>query len=528
MNQYPVFPGQDTLSRQTLRLPIATKNVTTELNHDFTLPDYLPEIRKLLRVTATPLSDESYVGAASAEFSGDVKYHLLYVGADGALWSAEFSAPYEISLPFTLSDRCDPSLGIDAFESTSPELLVTRVTSPRKINVRCKLVSTAEIYAESSLEEKLHGHAGGDLERLHDEADCAVILHGKSKGISLSDEILQDGQDNRNLRVISSEGQVFVSEATSEQDYTHLRGEVVLKLLVMHEDTTAEESPSVLLRKVPFDATVETPGSDRYFEARGFGEAETIHTSVEDGRILCDVTLSLTAECQKNRRFVYTEDLFSTRTETDTVYETIRFPLARKCGIGNFTFSESTPLEGLNLSAEDKILDVTGSFSKSEVTLKNDRLLCTGEGDFHLLVRNDRSGEYSTLEVTLPFRYLTECNTDLPVLSDEINTHNLRVLPITLRGKTDGERLAVEGELAVSLRVSLAQEKTILTEAVIGSPYPSTKGMLRIYYPKDNETLWNAARRYHVSPKALAVSNGISLSPKDPLDDIRFLTISET
>ena len=52
---------------------ILTDTVFTEANEEFILPDYMPEIGRVLRVSAALLPDECYIGSDAAEFSGRVE-----------------------------------------------------------------------------------------------------------------------------------------------------------------------------------------------------------------------------------------------------------------------------------------------------------------------------------------------------------------------------------------------------------------------------------------------------------------------
>lgn len=69
-----------------LPTPLLDRTTTAEVASDFSLPDYLPEIKRLLRVTATVLPESRYLGASSGEFSGAVEYLVCYSGGDGGLW----------------------------------------------------------------------------------------------------------------------------------------------------------------------------------------------------------------------------------------------------------------------------------------------------------------------------------------------------------------------------------------------------------------------------------------------------------
>ena len=78
-----------------ISVPVCEKTVVTELSDDLILPDYRPEIRRLLRISASLPTPSPYVSSDMAEFSGDVIYSILYVGGDGKLASAELTAVYD-------------------------------------------------------------------------------------------------------------------------------------------------------------------------------------------------------------------------------------------------------------------------------------------------------------------------------------------------------------------------------------------------------------------------------------------------
>ena len=57
--------------------------VFCDISEEFTLPEYEPEIKKILRVTARVLPAGKYVGGGRAEFAGSVVYGLIYRGTEG-------------------------------------------------------------------------------------------------------------------------------------------------------------------------------------------------------------------------------------------------------------------------------------------------------------------------------------------------------------------------------------------------------------------------------------------------------------
>ncbi len=530
MNQNAILPDNGSPARLLLRLPICDKTLSSEESHDFTLPDYLPEIRKMLRVTVSIDEPESYASASDVEFSGGLTYHVLYTGADGALWAADLPAEYGFSAPIEADERCDLSMGVDAWADCSPELLVTRVLSPRKLNVRCRMRAKACAFAYHSLEEQLSGSPRGRVERLTGMTDSSLVLRGTARGVEVSDELFTESSDDA-LRVISGEGQVFVTEAVPEKDRVSLRGELVVRLLTVSEpvsmegETKASTAPTVTVRRLPFAGAIELDGVDRYFDCRGFGVPTKLTFTQEDGRVIIDATLTLTAECQKNARFAFTRDLFSTGAECETAYGDATLPFALRAANGNFTLSDSLPLDGSGISAGDRILDVTGDLTADTVSESAGKTVFSGDAHFHILTKKTESDEYAFGEITLPFRYTADGASDGNKTLPSIKESSVLLAPISIRARCDGERLQIDAEIAVSYRTAGETSVRMLKSARFSDPLPHSRGRILLYYPTTSETLWDAARRYHVSPDVLAMENGMEPSPDTPLKSTKYIVV---
>ena len=519
--------GGESPARLMVRLPICMKELSVETNHEFTLPDYLPEIKKMLRVTATVEPPESYVGASDAEFSGRLIYHLLYTGADGEIRGTDLPADYSFQAPIEAGEKCNRMMGQDAFADVVPELLVTRVLSPRRVNLRARMRATARAYAFHSLAETLSGSPYGKVERLCGVTDSAVVLRGYARGVVFSDEMIADSTMNHS-RVSATEGHVFVNEAIPDDSRVTLRGEILLKLLTCpigdySEGDGSAPLPSVIQRRIPFSTEVALDGCDRYYDCRGFGVPTRIAVTEEDGRVIVDVEVTFTAEGQKNERFHYTRDLFSTGAESASTYCEAEFPFALPALNGNFTLSDSLPLEGLGLVQDDRILDVTGELSPSEITENGGKTTLSGEGHFHLLVKKADSGEFTPVDVTLPFRYSIDSTRgerrDLPEMKENAVSFDV----ISARARQDGQRLSIDAEVSVSIRTAGRTKVEMLESASFGAPVAAKKGCIVLCYPSSNDTLWDVARRYHVSPDSLAKRNGIEPMPDSPMKGVKYV-----
>ena len=80
-------------------MPVCDKHLSTELNSDFTLPDYQSEIKRLLSTRVTLSSPNEYVGNSNAMAEGALTYRVIYLGVDGKLYCATLEDKYSFSAP---------------------------------------------------------------------------------------------------------------------------------------------------------------------------------------------------------------------------------------------------------------------------------------------------------------------------------------------------------------------------------------------------------------------------------------------
>ena len=74
---------------------------TNEVNGEFTLPDYLPDTRRLLRCAATAQITGKFTDGEKGEFEGEVRASVVYMAEDGSAQVFETTLPFSqsISIP---------------------------------------------------------------------------------------------------------------------------------------------------------------------------------------------------------------------------------------------------------------------------------------------------------------------------------------------------------------------------------------------------------------------------------------------
>jgi hypothetical protein len=144
----------DTAGRGRVQLPLPAQSLSTEVTGDFTLPDYQPEIKRLLRIGVNLLPPNGAGSNTSSELAGSMDYYVLYVGQDGGVYCAPLSTEYRLETKEKGDSGLLNALGEPMVYlcDLSSEVPVGRVTAPRRLHIRCKIKARARAYGECPLE----------------------------------------------------------------------------------------------------------------------------------------------------------------------------------------------------------------------------------------------------------------------------------------------------------------------------------------------------------------------------------------
>ena len=501
-----------------IRATVCERQIGSELIGDLSLPDYQPEIKRLLRVKATVSPPDCYVSVGGVELSGVVDYRILYAGHDGALYCATHAQDYRFDLPIELPADFDIGEGLTCDAETVAEAVAARVSSPRRLSLRCKLRSDVRTWGTRTVEESLDAVEESSLERLFGEAVCGEFFGGVSEPFVLGDEILLDSQ-RKDLRVVSAEGQVFVSEAMAGSNCVICRGEVCVKLLCTQDGGDA--GASVQLRKLPFSQTVLVDGCEVNCDCAAHGVCSEVQVNVEEGRIVCDVTCRLQARAQRNRQIRYTRDLYSTEAEGEPHYTELIMPTAVRCLNGNFSLNKTMTLEEAGVRAGMGVVDVSMSAGSAALEQVGGRYVLSGKCRCSLILFDGE--EMSAQELELPYRYEPDPINER--ISDCLSTVDV----VSCRARLDGERISLDAELAVCAAMRGESRVRILSEMRFGDAVPKRSASYTICYPAKGDSLWSIAKRYHRSVDALSEANALNGAPAadspDSLSGVVYLLV---
>ena len=540
MNEYM----GDAAGRGTVQIPLPPRELSAEVAGDFTLPDYQPEIKRLLRIGVNLLPPNRFSGNGSTDLTGGMDYYVLYVGQDGGVYCAPLSSEYRLEAKGE-ADGGALSVGepMICLCDLSSEVPVGRVLAPRRLNIRCKVKARVRSYGECPLEAGA-GEGDSTVETLTAEASVGRLFWGMGETLPLQDDVILSPADGE-MRVVCAEGQVMITEATPAPGLVNCRGEVTVKLTLAPAETAAafamdtatpvEAIPlTVLQRKIPFSQAIEVEGVTPACSAAARGYCTEISVQMEEGQLHVDLGVVCEARGQRNETVSYVKDLYSTRREGACRYTSYPAETALRALNGNFTLSDSLPLSEAGIDPAARVADVTASAIPEELTADpaKGRCVLTGKCRCHLLLVKD--GEYAAAELALPFRYEFDdlgLAPGLTRMADRASSvaYDGDVTAIHCRARMDGERVGIDAELAVSLRTHAPAPFTALSDAGFGEEVTRRRGEYVICFPAPTDSVWSVAKRYHAPMAILTAANnlpaGVQPDGAESLEGVGYLIV---
>ncbi len=494
-----------------VQVELTEKALPIELTTELTLPDYRSEISRLLWVRPTFMPPARFIGGGKADFSGACYYHALYVGPDGALYSACHEDSYAFSVPFDA--QCVD--GVEMSAELFPEAVISRVTGPRKMSVRCRMHARVCGYGDKSLTLRTRGEGedGQKILTLCDSAECARLYTGGNESFELEDLLLPEGEGE--VRVVSCRGELFLPEVSAGSDVVRCRGEALFTLLLSNEGEGGG-APFAVTRKIPFEREIVLEGVTPDCHARAWGGMGEMSASVEEGKVLARGSVMLCAEAQGRECVALCRDLLLPGMHADCRFEEERLWQMGPCENRNFSVSGELPLTELGMPVTAKVIDAVADAEVKEKKREGDRTRLSGELCCHVLYWHE--GEYGVADMRLPWHTKIEGEGELGVFA---------TVPLC-RAAVSHEMLRIDGEVQLAARGGAHAPTRVLCETDFTKAAATPRADIEVCYPSKQETLWEVGKRYGISPYEIADANAISgEAPGSPdlLQGISYLLI---
>lgn len=470
---------------------------------DYVLPDYYPDIFKILKCSLIPGISSYSVSGSQLFIDGAVLIKILYLAEDCVnIHCVEQKYTYSKTLELT-----KPGEKITVSIQTKTDYSNCRAVSGRRFDVRGAVSCKIKVCSEKAVE--IISGAEGLETKAQTLSYCGNKLIGGGQ-FAIREDIETGTGKGGILGIIHCDCRAAVNDIKIIAGKAVIKGEAKVKALYLVKIDEETQDTEVMEAAVPISRIVDMDGLDDSYSC--YADIRIMDCGLEikpsdngESRILgCDLTVDCKITACKETNVSVLTDLFSTDYETEFTTSTVKAeysPQQIQKQLSHKTVLECK--EGGLEEIFDCRCDLTGVNCKFD---GEGSLIISGQLISQAVGRLSASG----MPIFLEKSEAVELSCDCGIIDENcLIDHNIQISDVSYN---------ISGENAAELRITFAlngciyKVKTveIIENVLLDTEKPKNKNVdygLKLYYAEEKESIFAIAKKYNTKPDAIKEEN---------------------
>lgn len=478
--------------------------VEQSVEMDYILPDYFPDIFRVLKCDVIPKISSHTISAGKLAMDICVTIRVLYVGNDSKRINC-VEQQLNFSKSCELSSSC---INPVAYINPVKDYMNCRVVNQRRLDVRGAVSIKVNVIGERG-ESFLADAFGGGIQLKHETIEYPVKRLCASKRVTVIEEMSVGGSKPPVKQVIRNSCNICNVENRIISGKLVVNGDAQISLLYLSDNDNATDQKIENLKfNIPFKQIIDIEGIDENFAV----DLSVNHISSDfssknsDGDLECELIILVNCIATKYCSIEAVSDAFS------TVYECELSKCDTLPSCKPALLSDKIMVKNALKSNDEKIANVLDMWCEitriSDVRDDSEESPCImGNVTFNLLCI-DAAGSPVLLENSVPFEHKLKVDN----LKNAKLSPNVKIANVSYHISDDN---TVDGvcELEINTVVSNECKVPLVKNITIKEDCPKDKtsgSAIKIYFACAGEDIWDIARRYSASVKSILDENEIT------------------
>lgn len=463
-----------------------------EIGAEFVLPDYMGDVKRVLKYTALATPCNTLISDNEASFLAIVSFRVTYLDGDDMLTEACFSADAEFSEKL-------PSGSVSLNAEYKTGAVTVRLGGPRKISAKTAVSCEASIVEEIAVCEK---NSYDGAESLKKELEIHTVEYLKCSEREYAEEIDKINEASADeFEVVKSTACAFIDAVHKTEGGINLSGYADACVLLRGEDGIVR-----LEKRIPIEEHIECDLKDSsFFVPLAYVSSSTVNLNNISGENECavSVVMNMTVECTVAHHFCesYTavSDAFFEGCKNKCTYESLEYS-----SLGTCVFEKAA----LNITldrGEEPLYDIL----ESGIEIKNLRCELSGaeadvfcDAELHMIARGGT-------DICYPIKEKAEFSKKYRMSGAEGDKIEVNAVPCEISVSFDASKIYVEAQLLISLISEKKQCESVLSGISCEREEKGDGRLITVYYPDESDTLWSVSKKYGISMDKISSMNEI-------------------
>lgn len=467
---------------------------------DVTLPEYMPDIVRILRCSAVSGVQSHQVNGDRITAECECLVKVLYICDEGKIRCFDQILHFSKQLELKSADGVT-----DIFVGAKTDYVNYRVSGQRKFEVHGAVTVFAKAEGKKKCEFINEVSGGFVTARCENDEICDLVsITEKSFAIS---ETVETGTLSEPIGAIISYGAVAViDELKVISNKLFLKGQMTVRTTF-----TGQESCGVhtLENTISINQIIEVPdihencNVDALLSVMSLDIRPRFDSAGDKNLLDISATIGFSASCYCTRQITCIKDAYSTKYESDIKKIVVYMPILEEKIDDTFLCRGNADFSG----GISKVLSFTCGNTTSAFSVVEDGIVIRGEVTADVIYE-DNNGDISFAQRQIPFEYKRPLQAGDTALA--CKPHCVAVASSYVI--VEGNKIDIRIEIHIHGFVFSEKEKSIVTEISVDKSKAKTikTASLTVYFAECDESLWNIAEKYNTTVEAIMRENHLT------------------
>lgn len=468
---------------------------------DITLPEYLPDIVRILRCSAVPGVQSHQVTGDRISAECDCLVRVLYVCEQGKIRCFEQTLHFSKQIELKAAEAAS-----DLFVGAKTEYINYRVSGQRRFEVH----GAVSVFARGNSKKKyelISGTEGGSVTARCESMEVCDLISLTERAFPVS-ETCETGSASGSIgAVIAAGASAVIDEVKVISNKLFLKAELIVRTVCTEEDTCEVMSFDNV---ISINQIIEAPEitedciTDAQLSILSLDVRSRFDSAGNKNLLDVAATLNISAYGYQTRQITAVKDAYSTKYETRLTKAGIYVNSLEEKIEDSFLCRSAVDLSSAGMT---KILNFSCSDITASFSVREDSAAVCGEVTADILYE-DAKGEPAFAQRQIPYEYKRQLQANNSILTCR------PVCAVTASGFVLGESSQLDARIEIAVRgfVFRESEKSVVTDISVDKEKLKTlkTASLTVYFADGGERLWDIAERYNTTVDAIMRDNRIS------------------
>lgn len=488
---------------QDKELTLCKKGIKRKVNvwveQDILVPDTKPDVMQIISTQATPYILNCEVSNSKIKVSGKINYFIIYKVSDEKYKARGLFVTY----PFT------ETLNVDGVENGANVVIkpvinnvITSLPNERKIAIKSEIIFDICIRDYTKVKLINNFNSEKEIEKQLVNGTFSNIINNKRSIIASKEDLLLEKEATDLLEILRVESSIINTETKESFNKIMVKGDILLKLMYLSENE--EEGIRNTNLEVPFTGMVE-------FDSISEKSKFAIEYILEDLEVSLNKEITSTKAISVEYRIgaditqyeeeevSYVDDFYSQYEELE--YEEKKYDVIKD--INRISYEIEVKENIGKISEQTKIIDYRTDLSNvNAIASISNGIKVNGNIKIDLLMQDTQTREIESKNI--------ELLVDKEFRKDDIDLTRNNEIAISLKDvKISQNESSIDVNLILNLDIDsrLEGQIRVIDNLTTNKIDMTNLDSMNIYIVKENDDLWNIAKKYKTSVENLEKIN---------------------